>query len=234
MMKFAKYVGIGNDFIICEEKLKNLNVIELCDRHKGIGADGVILIDSTEEDIIDITIFNADGSIASTCGNGLRCVGAYLHNKNNKKEFKIRTISSTYNVKCLGNNEYEVEFPIVREINKENEYYVVSSGNLHVFTINKVDFDDFVNEVRNYYDANVERIEILNKDCIKIRVNERGVGETLACGSACIAVVSALYKDNLVNDQVECIMNGGTLKVKIHENSASLIGKANFIFKGEI
>lgn len=230
-MKFAKYEGIGNDFIICEEN--KLDVVKLCDRNRGIGADGVILINDRDKEIIDIAIYNSDGSVASTCGNGLRCVGAYLHNTNNKNEFKIRTISSTYNVKFLDNNEYEVEFPKVNAINKENNYYIVSSGNLHVFTINTVDFNNFVNEVRNYYDANVEVVEILDKDCIKFRVNERGVGETLACGSACVAIVSALYNDNLINNEVRCVMKGGTLKVKINDNSVSLIGEANFIFKGE-
>lgn len=231
-MKFAKFEGIGNDFIICEKE--EIDVIKLCDRNKGIGADGVIVINDNDEDIIDITIYNADGSEASTCGNGLRCVGAYLHNKNNKEEFKVRTISGVYYMKFLGNNEYEVKFPKVKAINKENNYYVVSCGNLHVFTIDKIDFNCFVSEVRDSYDANVEVVEILSKDCIRFRVNERGVGETLACGSACIAIVSALYNDNLVNNEVNCILKGGVLKVKINEDSTSLIGEANFVFKGEI
>lgn len=232
-MNFAKYEGAGNDFIICEGK-ENVDSVKLCDRNKGIGADGVIRINNKDQDIIDITIYNSDGSIASTCGNGLRCVGAYLYNIKGEKKFKIRTISNVYNVTVLGNNEYEVEFPKVKAINKENNYYIVSCGNLHVFTINEVEFNNFVNEVRNYYDANVELVEILNKECIKFRVNERGAGETQACGSACIAIVSALYNDNLVNNEVKCIMKGGNLKVKIHEQSASLIGTGNFVFRGEI
>lgn len=232
-MKFSKYEGIGNDFIICEN-IKYKDIAKLCDRNKGIGADGVILINDKEDEVVNITIYNADGSVASTCGNGLRCVGAYLNSINNKGEYKIRTISSTYNVKSLENNEYEVEFPSVRAINKESNYYVVSSGNLHVFTLDNVDFEDFVNKIRSIYDANVEAVERLNRDCIKIRVNERGVGETQACGSACIAIVSALYKDNLVNNEVKCLMKGGTLKVKINGEYTSLIGEANFIFEGEM
>ena len=60
------------------------------------------------------------------------------------------------------------------------------------------------------------------------------MGETLACGSACVAIVSALYNDNLVDNEVKCIMKGGFLKVKINDNNVSLIGKVKFVFKGEI
>jgi len=230
-MKFYKFEGAGNDFIITEN-LNNLDVINLCDRHYGIGADGVIVIDNIEDNMASIKIYNSDGSEAKTCGNGLRCVASYLKNIIGKEITCIKTICDVYNVKYLENNEYEVGFPVVNDIKKENNYYVVNSGNLHVFTINETNLDDFTNKIRYIYDSNVEVVEILDKNTIKINVNERGVGETLACGSACIAIVSALYKDNLVKDEVVCLMKGGKLKVRI-KDKAYLSGKARLVYKGE-
>ena len=104
-MKFTKFEGIKNDFII-SENIENLNIVELCDRNKGIGADGLILINNREDEVVDIDIYNSDGSIASTCGNGLRCVGAYLKEKLNKNKFKIRTISGIYKVNCISYSYY--------------------------------------------------------------------------------------------------------------------------------
>ena len=102
-MKFYKYEGTGNDFIITED-LKDLDVSCLCKEHYGIGADGVIVIDDIYDDIVKIKIYNKDGSEASTCGNGLRCVGAYLKSKLNKNSFKVETICDIYKVKCLGDD----------------------------------------------------------------------------------------------------------------------------------
>lgn len=230
-MKFSKYEAIKNDFIIVDNEV---DVIKLCDRHSSIGADGVIVIKDISKEIIDIKIYNADGSEARTCGNGLRCVGNYLHSKLNKEDFKIRTIASTYNVKHIKDNVYETYFNNVNNIKKEDDYYVVNSDNLHVFSINKKDFNLFINKVRNKYDCNVENVEIIDRNNIKVKVNERGVGETLGCGSGAIAICSALYKDNLINNKVNCIMEGGTLEIEVLENIVKLKGEANFVYKGEI
>ena len=86
--------------------------------------------------------------------------------------------------------------------------------------------------MRCKYDSNVEIVEILDKKTIKIRVNERGVGETYACGSACVAITSALYKYGLVDKEVTCVMKGGNLKVRIGDKTY-LSGKAKIIYEGE-
>lgn len=230
-MKFYKYEGIKNDFIIVDGEV---DVIKLCDRHSGIGADGVIVVQDISKEVVDIKIYNADGSEASTCGNGLRCVGAYLKEKLNKETFKIRTIADIYNVSHIKDNIYEVDFNIVKDIKKEEDYYIVNSGNLHVFSTCVKDFNLFINKIRKKYDCNVESVEIINRDNIKIKVNERGVGETLGCGSGAIAIVSALYKNNLVNNKVHCYMDGGVLTIEVLKDKVKLSGDANLVFKGEI
>ena len=230
-MKFEKYEAIKNDFIIVS---KEVDVIKMCDRHSGVGADGVIVIKDINESIIDIKIYNADGSEATTCGNGLRCVGNYLHSRLNKENFKVKTIASTYNVNHIKDNIYEVDFNEINNIKKEDDYYVVNSGNLHVFSINIKDFNSFINRVRSKYDCNVENVKIIDKNNIEVKVNERGVGETLGCGSGAVAVTSALYKDNLINNKVNCKMDGGILEIEILDNVIKLKGEANLVYKGEI
>lgn len=230
-MKFYKAEGTKNDFIIINN-LYDYDVKKICDRNSGIGADGVILINEIKNDVASITIYNADGSIALTCGNGLRCVAAYCKNILNKNINKIRIKKDSYKVRYLNEGNYEIGFPLVKKIRKEENYYVVNSGNLHVFTLENLLIDDFKNKVRDKYDANVEIVEILDEKTIKVEVDERGVGKTQACGSACIAIVSALCREKKVDKEVNCIMNGGNLKVRI-DDKAYLSGKAKIIYEGE-
>ena len=87
-MKFKKYESFGNDFIVLEkEKLTNKTIISLCDRHKGVGGDGVLILTQIKNQSFRLTIFNADGSEASMCGNGLKTVGKYLKEKYPSKPF---------------------------------------------------------------------------------------------------------------------------------------------------
>ena len=233
-MRFYKYQGTGNDFIITDDLREN-EVKWLCDNHYGIGADGVILVKDIYEDIIEIKIYNKDGSEANVCGNGLRCVGAYLKEKLNKNKYKIKTISGVYKVNCISEEEYEVEFSKESKIGKIDDIYVVNCGNDHVFTIkDNIEFSEFVREISEKYDSNIEKVNIIDKNNIEIRVYERGVGETFACGSACVAVVSALFKDKLVNKKVNCYLKGGLLQVRIKGKYIYLRGNAKKVYKGEV
>lgn len=232
-MRFYKYQGTGNDFII-SENLDGYEVKWLCDNHYGVGADGVILVEDIYSDVIDIKIYNKDGSEAKVCGNGLRCVSAYLKEKLNKNKFKIRTISGIYKVNCIDDEEYEVEFSNDIKIEKVDDYYLVNTGNDHVFTICDKDFNEFVSYIKDMYDSNIEKVNIIDKNNIEIRVHERGVGETLACGSACIAIISTLYKDKLANKKVNCYLKGGLIQVRIKGKYIYLRGNAKKVYKGEI
>ena len=230
-MIFYKYEGTGNDFIITEDKCDK-DILKLCDRHYGIGADGLIIIDNIES-IIKMKIYNSDGSEANTCGNGLRCVGAYLKDRYNKINCKIQTISDVYDVEYI-DDEYRVFFPLVKSIKRKDNYYIVNSGNHHIITINNSNFEQFINEIREKYDCNIENVVIHSRNYIEIKVYERGVGFTLACGSGAIACVSALYQNNLVDNNVVCKMDGGDIKVCFSNNHIYLQGKANLVYRGYI
>ena len=108
MVKFSKFNGLGNDFIITDENIEQEQIQKLCDRHFGIGADGVI-INSVKDNMPFMKIFNADGSVAKMCGNGIRCYAKYLDLKG--EDFtNINTLAGIKNISkvddkyrvCLG------------------------------------------------------------------------------------------------------------------------------------
>lgn len=230
-MKFYKYQGCGNDFIIIENS-NDFNPQILCKDHYSIGADGVIILKKTRN-IYKATIYNKDGSEADTCGNGLRCIGAFLHDKYDISEVKVKVNSCLYLIRFI-DNEYEVSFPFIKSVKKEKEYYLVNLVNKHLFTLKDVNIDEYSNKARKKYDVNIEVVKIIDRNNIRIKVNEKGVGNTLSCGSGALAVVSALYLDNLVNNNVTCYMDGGILKVAIKEDCIVLKGEAKFVYKGEM
>lgn len=107
-LTFEKYNGLGNDFIIVSKNLEVKDIIKLCDRRFGIGADGLIILDK-KDNIYFMKFFNQDGSIASMCGNGIRCYTHYLYNKNlieKNKIIKINTLSGIKKVKILDEKEF--------------------------------------------------------------------------------------------------------------------------------
>ena len=277
MLNFTKMTGLGNDYIYVDctdgTKLKNIPEMakKLSDRHFGIGADGLILIDKPDNKQSDfkMRIFNSDGSEAEMCGNGIRCVAKYIHDHNLSTNDKIAidTLAGIKKVKILENDEgvcneaivdmgepifqdknipYNVYEPFNKDldINVEGEkmrFTVVSMGNPHAVTFVE-DLDDLqiemcgpVIESNPIFPnrTNVEFVQIIDKNNIRVRVWERGVGETFACGTgACAAVVaSGGYTDEIVNVSLP----GGKLKIEWgKDNHIYMQGPATTVFEGKL
>lgn len=274
-MKFTKMQGLGNDYIylnyIKEKEPKNIQEItkKISNRHFGIGSDGVILICPSKIADFKMKMYNADGSEAQMCGNGIRCVGKYVYDKNltRKSQMTIETASGikqleleiqnqkVQNVKVdMGEPILEPEkIPVKANQNanillqsqdKEFNLTCISMGNPHAVTIVK-NLEDF--DVKKYgkgiennpifpQKANIEFIEIVNKNKIKMRVWERGSGETLACGTGACASVVACYQNQFTTNQVEVELLGGYLQIEWNKrnNHVYMIGPAKTIFEGEI
>ena len=272
-MKFIKMQGLGNDFICLDsesvEEEKILPFIpRLCDRHYGIGADGVILIKDSDKADRKMEIYNADGTRAKMCGNGIRCIGRYLYENGIDKE-KILSIETDSGIKEVGYVEEEnmirVDMgspcletrgiPVLGEkdmildqkINVNGEKYrftAVSMGNPHAVVF--VDDPDSICIERTgpafeYHPlfpdrTNVEFVKVRNSGSMEMRVWERGVGETLACGTgACAATVAAVL-NNLTDDKVKVKLKGGNLFVRWNRkvNRVYMTGPAVKVFDGEI
>lgn len=280
MIFFTKMQGTGNDFIIIDNREKEIvytysRLSEfLCNRKFGVGADGVIFIENSKIADSKMRIFNADGSEAEMCGNGIRCLTKYLYEKEivKKEKMRIETLSGIKNVDLIvenktvigikvdmGNpifeyNRIPVIFPnIVKkelerlEINfRNNKLYVypISMGNPHavcfVKDVQNLKIEDIGSRIESYKyfpnKTNVEFVEVVNPKNLKMRVWERGVGETLGCGTgACAASVVSYFKKS-TNREVIVDLPGGKLKVLYfeNENNVKLIGDCSYIFEGKL
>lgn len=275
MIKFTKMQGLGNDYVYMDninQKIKNASNLAkiMSDRHFGIGSDGIILIEKSNIADFKMRMFNKDGSEAEMCGNGIRCVGKFIYDKNlsDKTELSIETLGGIKKLE-LSINDKQVEMvkvdmgipileadkiPVLSNENpvknlkikandKEFIFTCVSMGNPHAVTlvndINNFRVDDYGKEVEKNAvfpnKTNVEFVEIKNINNIKMRVWERGTGETLACGTGACAAVVACYLNNITSRNVIVELLGGKLKIEWNEkdNHVYMTGPAVTVFEGE-
>ena len=256
-LEFTKMQGAGNDFILVEAGDKDIDWAEvskaMCDRHYGIGADGLLLMMPSGIADFKMKIFNTDGSESEICGNGLRCMVRYYLEKRNTTGIagKIRVeiptgtrdaeYSETSEIKAgmgipvftekdipvkAGQCEIDINTLLVCSITiAGNDFRLnpVSMGNPHAvyFTDNQVtDFpiSDIGPEITGNEifpeGVNFEVARILDRDTIEARVWERGVGETLACGSGACAIAVASILHDYTGNKVNIRLPGGILKVE--------------------
>ena len=280
MIKFTKMHGLGNDYIIVNT-INNENIIAkekipsltrfLCNRHFGVGADGVVFIEESNIADYKMKIYNKDGSNAQMCGNGIRCFAKYVYEKGltNKKIFNIETsagIKRAYlkidrkNVEeitiCMGapildlKKLQELEFinelsnNIIMAYDREFNVFPVSMGNPHaIIFVERIDDFDVqkygkIIEKSNKFPqrTNAEFVQVIGKGHIKIRVWERGVGETYACGTgACAALAVCAYK-GYTKRSATVNLKGGDLYVNwsLQDNKIYMSGIATEVFAGNL
>jgi len=260
---FTKMHGTGNDFIfVVEQKTDQLKfwtkkrIRGLCDRNIGIGADGVIvLIPLPKISRYTFQIFNADGSRAETCVNGLRCAAlltaaAGLHavfetpaGPVATKVIRLDAKTATVQVE-VGEPRYEAKTlqPLGRG-NRKMSLTAVSIGNPHVVGFVRdfnFDWPEVATAVQQKAPfprgTNVEFVRVVNRRKIEMRIFERGVGPTLSSGSGSIAAVYAARREDLIDNSVDVVMPGGTLKIKYDPRTDRMYqtGPAVEIYSGNI
>lgn len=254
-VNFTKMQGLGNDFVILDyEEYQKTNMpvdklaIKLCDRHWGIGADGLIIVNPhTKETDIGWIFYNSDGSLAQMCGNGIRCFSKYVFNKGyiNKKEFSVETKAGTIIPQILDNGLVKVNMgkPVLTpkqipadvennlnfNITVQDKTFTadaISMGNPHCVIITDENTKEFALkygrdiEINKIFPekTNVEFIKILSKDEINLDVWERGCGITLACGTGACASVVAGILNGLLNNKVKVNLPGGQLLIEWNGN----------------
>jgi len=210
-MRFSKWSGLGNDFIFPEpgetETFATALATELCDRHFGIGADGVILIRALGGIDFEMKIYNSDGTEAAMCGNATRCAAKYIASRKlaEGKCFHLHTISGIISPELLVNGDVRVNMGVPRDflgkIRLQTDARIfnastVSMGNPHavifVDDIHSVPLEKWgpaLEQDPQFPDrCNIEFAQILSSRKIRMRVWERGCGITLACGTGSCAV----------------------------------------------
>jgi diaminopimelate epimerase len=238
-MKFTKMHGCGNDYIYIncfEEEILSPNELSdrLSDRHKGIGGDGICLICPSEVADAKMRLFNADGSEANMCGNGIRCVAKYLRDNGivNENIMRIETLSGIKEI-MLSENGITVDMGIAVIEDQRDNMTFVSMGNPHC-----VIFRDNLDTIEKLFDdINIEFVKVIDSNTLQMRVWERGSGETLACGTgACASVVAAVNKGYCKrNETVKVILLGGELFITYRDDGCVIMtGNAEKVFEGEI
>lgn len=282
-MKFTKMQGAGNDFVVIDsERNRDWSklAIQVCDRHFGIGADGLLIVLPSKRADFKMRIFNADGSESSVCGNGLRCLVKHFIDKNgvdgNQTEVAVETIAgirkATIDLGSDKNNKIlvnmgkpfvglknipvkPVEQPgdilditsvmnqIIDVHGKKMLLSIVSIGNPHAVCFYDGPLSDYplkeigpkVEQHRLFPDeTNFEIVKVIDSKHVEARVWERGVGETLACGSGACAITAAGSLLGKLDKQVNVKLPGGILHVKWDiDGDIFLSGPAEKIFTGE-
>ena len=233
-MIFYKLQATQNDFIIVlDDNLKDINIKDLCNRNKYIGADGFILIDSNN----NVYFYNSDGTKANMCGNGLRCVSKLLFYLNNNKTNKVYVNNNEITLIQEDINYASISMPDPIMINYKEGYFVYLLNYHYIIIVDNIDnftFNESHFKILDDKKCNLHAIQIINKGKIKIKTFEYGANYTLSCGSGSLASFFVLYMLNKVNDEIEVITQGGTLKCSYNNKMYYLKGPVYLVYKGEL
>jgi diaminopimelate epimerase len=273
-MQFWKMHGLGNDFIVVDNRNGQIRdadaaglAQQLCERHKSIGADGLLLLANSAEADLQMRIFNADGSEAEMCGNGVRCFAKYCYENGilKKKALAVETLGGVKNVWLavqndtvavvkvdMGTPEWDrSRIPmqgqgtyINQDLRVDEETYKVtclSMGNPHcvIFVENVDEFPvEYVGPIIENHEAfpkrtNVEFTQVSSKNELKVRVWERGCGETMACGTGACASAVVANRLGKVSGKVKVHLRGGNLLLEIGER-VFMTGPAEKVFEGKL
>lgn len=250
---FYKYQGTGNDFVMIDNRSEtfekdNIGLIsKLCDRHFGIGADGVILIENDVEFDFKMIYFNADGS-QTFCGNGARCAVAFAKYLNIIKEKTNFLAVDGPHFAEIKKGVISLQMIDVDDIKvNEKSVFMYTGTQHHVEIVEELNnYPVFKNgkEIRNSYEnpgSNVNFVQQIDATTFRVRTYEKGVeDETLACGTGVTAVAIAMHKTKKTkSNSVSLPVEGGNLEVSfVEENgvytNVFLKGPAEFVFTGSI
>lgn len=248
-MKFVKMEGLGNDFVVITGPADPYpqEIAEWCDRRRGIGADGVLEVTPLSKQRIGMRYWNADGGAAEMCGNGLRCVArfAFDHGWTDGNSFVVETAVGPRQVRINGDGSVRA-FLGHATLGRELEVggipvHTVDMGNPHAISWVDDPNQVAVGELGSHIETaapfpegtNVEFAAISGPNRIDLRVWERGVGETLACGTGAAATAYLAREQGYVGSSVAMRLRGGELQVQLEDGGGVWIeGPANTVFEG--
>ena len=262
---FIKMHGLGNDFVIIKNNidfLKNSKtdfLRKIGSRNFGIGCDQILIMNRYNKKIVNLAIYNNDGTEAGACGNGVRCIAYYLMKKQHINEIIIKTVKEELYCWIKGSNCYVnmgkpnfkwSEIPLLKE-NKNQiltidgyHLYCLSMGNPHgvIFFKNLDQFNEvkiekigplIQNNINFPEGINVEFATILRDRTIRMKVWERGAGRTLACGSGACATLVAAHELKMSPRKNDIILDGGKLNINWLDNGDVIMsGEVKHVFEG--
>ncbi len=249
---FKKYHGAGNDFILIngfgfKGNLSSDIIHRMCDRHFGIGADGLIIIRPSAAHSFEMKYFNADGNEGSMCGNGGRCAAQFVSDNNlAEKELAFLAYDGVHRAKILADGVL-LEMMDINVIHKEDNHYFIDSGSPHYITfvdhLDSYEVNEQGRKIRYGYREDGTNVNFVEEkeDAFHIRTYERGVeNETLACGTGVTAAAVAIAERSAKTlNEVHLKARGGDLTVYLEKSEKGytdiwLKGPAENVFEGVI
>ncbi len=231
--EFLKIHSYGNDFVLMKgDPIEKSKIQMICDRHYGIGADGMIFI---QENPLTMMIFNQDGSLASMCGNGLRCfIDACYRYRLVDFNGYIQTIAQRIQFEIIKTSPFLTGYSLeVLKVNKKDDYYFIFIGTEHCIC-----FEDFnlerAQELSERYYVNVDFVTVIDRETIKVKTYEKGVGVTLACGTGACASAYVTHMLKLCKSIINVEFDSGSVLCKITDESVWTQGFSNFVYEGVI
>lgn len=249
-MKFEKYHGLGNDFLITEDLsiVGNSELIKsVCNRYTGIGSDGLIIV---KKDPLEMIFYNQDGTRGEMCGNGIRCFSYYCYNHNlvDSNNFECHTLDGVKHLEIKSDSPFIVKVKMGEMIDKiesiniefNGKQYLVYSLNFGVphaviYTTEKIteELGKYISNHPYFVNkTNVNFVNIIDENNIKIITYERGVGFTKACGTGSCSSVVVSKKLGLVKNEVFVHQALGKLLITIEDNNIYMEGPSKKV--GEI
>lgn len=246
----VKTNGTGNEFVLVDERIAPLGdpvafALEICDRERGIGADGVLLVQPSERYDARLRIINADGSDAEMCGNGMRCVGRYLDEHDGRDTATVDTLAGPIGTRVLSRAPYRIAVemgePAIGPPHDVAGYRAtpVDLGNPHVvIRVDDVRHVDLaadgprVEHDPRYPNRTNVHFVARDGDGWRVRHWERGAGATQACGTGAVAVAAVLIASGDATSPVALRVPGGVLDVTWQPGArATLAGDAVLEFE---
>ena len=254
---FYKYQGAGNDFVILDNRAKNIELTvtqihHLCDRKFGIGADGLMLLQTAEGYDFEMKYYNADGNEGSMCGNGGRCLVKFTYDCGIQlSTYHFLASDGKHKAEIMGEKNWvNLKMKNVHEVTRANDDFILDTGSPHfVHPCEDVMGLDIVSEGKKIRYSkpfkekgiNVNFVEQKEEDTIIVRTYERGVeDETSSCGTGVTASALIFAHNQNGFNHIDVITKGGNLAVEFNKiddqtyKNIWLSGPAEFVFKGEI
>ena len=259
---FMKMHGLGNDFVVLDARTFSYDInkkliISLSDRNRGVGFDQLVVIKSDKSSDLNLTFYNADGSQIATCGNATRCVAQYEMRRIGKESLKIKTTRGILEAIVVDSVRTRVnmghpfvnwaEIPIAKDIDTlklpiDGSPTATGMGNPHctffVDDADSIDLKAFGNRFENHSlfpnGTNVQVVSFLEKNHLRMRVWERGVGHTLASGSSACASAVAASRLGLSEKAVKIDLDGGQLDIEWLESGVWMTGESVHVFSGKL
>ena len=238
-MRFTKMQGVGNDFLVFgSEEVAGLDLPDLarkaCDRHFGIGADGILVPEPSEVADLKMIYYNSDGSPSEMCGNGLRCLARYAKDRRlvEGAALTVETGAGVKKVVLLGDGSSRVDMG-PPEFNPHAVAFLGSEEEVRALDLKEVG-PPVENDPLFPDKTNAEFVYVRGEHEIRMRVWERGAGETLASGSGSCAAAVAAVRRGLTQSPVRVRLDGGVIEIEWVGESIYMTGPAEYVCEGNL